>query len=84
MKTRYIASALVIAGVFLASPVFAQTSSDSSRQMTQTDKKKAQKQPTQGELPQVGPASGAYKQPTQGALPTVGPASGAYNQPGTR
>ena len=77
MKSLFVSTLLVAAGLLLSVPVFAQSSSATS-------------QKTDGESPtMVGPGSGAYKQKTQsvnlaskqktdGESPTmVGPGSGA-------
>jgi hypothetical protein len=71
---------IVAAAMLLASaPAFAQSSTTPTPQ-TQNGKTPATTQRSQGELPMVGPASGAYKQRTQADPPTIGPASGAYKQ----
>jgi len=69
MRILGLSVTMVAAGLLLAAPSFAQTST-------------AKKQPTDGNSPtMVGPASGASKQRTDGNSPTtVGPGSGAYKQ----
>lgn len=68
MKFFSVSAALMVAGVLVAAPAFAQQGSG--------------KQKTDGDgLPMVGPGSKAYKQQTDGdGLPMVGPGSKAYKQ----
>lgn len=68
MKFFSISAALMVAGVLVAAPAFAQQGPG--------------KQKTDGDgLPMVGPGSKAYKQQTDGdGLPMVGPGSKAYKQ----
>lgn len=68
MKLFSVSAALMVAGVLVAAPAFAQQGSA--------------KQKTDGDgLPMVGPGSKAYKQQTDGdGLPMVGPGSKAYKQ----
>jgi hypothetical protein len=79
MKILRLLPVLAAAGLLTTSSAFAQSTTTPTPQ-TQDGKAPATKQQTQGQLPMVGPASGAYKQQTQGQLPMVGPASGAYKQ----
>ena len=69
MKILGLSVSLMAAGLLLAAPSFAQTST-------------GEKQKTDGNSPTtVGPASGASKQRTDGNSPTmVGPGSAAFKQ----
>jgi hypothetical protein len=68
MKLFSVSAALMVAGVLVAAPAFAQQGQS--------------KQKTDGDgLPMVGPGSKAYKQQTDGdGLTQVGPGSKAYKQ----
>lgn len=83
MKILSLSAAAMAAGLLIAAPVFAQTTTDTVKPGTQT----AQKQRTEGSgagPASIGPGSGAYKQRTEGSgagPASVGPGSGAYKQP---
>jgi cytoskeletal protein RodZ len=80
MKMLPVSAVLMAAGLLVASPLYAQTNTDTAKPPASS----AQKQKTQdGNSPTtVGPGSAAYKQRTQdGNSPTtVGPGSAAYKQ----
>jgi hypothetical protein len=71
MRIFGIVATVIMSGLLMAAPGFAQTSP-------------AQKQKTEGAdtTPSIGPGSMAYRQKTEGADTTtsIGPASGAYKQ----
>jgi hypothetical protein len=86
MKLFSLSAAMMVAGVLIAAPVYAQAP---TKQKTDGDGltqvgpgSKAYKQKTDGDgLTQVGPGSKAYKQRTDGdGLAQVGPGSKAYKQ----
>lgn len=81
MKMPNISAVAMAAGLLIATPVLAQTTSDTAKTNAQSVQK-PHKQRSDGDSPTtVGPASGAYKQRTDGSSPSmVGPASGAYKQ----
>jgi hypothetical protein len=78
MKKLCCSQIVMIAGLLIAAPAFAQAP---QTQQPKQQTAQAKKQKTQdGNSPTtVGPGSRAYKQQTQGDLPEVGPASGAYS-----
>jgi hypothetical protein len=87
MKLFSLCAAVMVAGVLIAAPVYAQQAP--TKQKTDGDGltqvgpgSKAYKQKTDGDgLTQVGPGSKAYKQKTDGdGLTQVGPGSKAYKQ----
>ncbi len=69
MRTFRLSPLIMLGGLLLAAPAFAQTTTPA-------------KQKTDGDGPtMIGPASGAFKQKTDGDSPTVvGPGSAAYKQ----
>jgi hypothetical protein len=74
MKKLCCSQIVMIAGLLIAAPAFAQAPQTQQQQTAQAKKQKTQ----DGNSPTtVGPGSRAYKQQTQGDLPEVGPASGA-------
>jgi ABC-type transport system substrate-binding protein len=94
MTIRAVSSAFLAAGLLVAAPAFAQTTTSPTKTAVEKQKtdgdspttvgpgSKAYKQRTDGNSPTVvGPGSQAFKQRTDGESPTmVGPGSGAYKR----